>query len=83
MITAEADTSMNWLHHRMPVMLTPETLPEWLDLSTPETRLQGILASGLPMDLEAVPLQQRVNSGREKALSVLSPAGDSVTINRR
>lgn len=82
MITTAADSAIDWLHHRMPVMLPWNNVEEWLDKSTPQKRLQEIMHQGLPGDLQAVPISTKVNNAREKDPGILVEEGDPVRITR-
>jgi len=80
MVTTDAAASINWLHHRMPVMLPQEDIMRWLDPATPLAQLQELMGRGLVQALEAVPLSTAVNSGRDKRAELLAPAGEAVAI---
>lgn len=82
MITTDAVDAMNWLHHRMPVMLALHDLEEWLAPNTSRQRLRQLMHSGLPVAMEAVPLTTAINSGRDKGASVLEEVGDPIPISR-
>lgn len=80
MVTTAAAPAMDWLHHRMPVMLSLDEAREWMNPETSKARLQQIMAQGLSADLQAVPISPRVNSGRDKTAAVLEEEGDPVVI---
>lgn len=80
MITTSAVPEMTWLHHRMPVMLAAEDFEAWLDPKTDVRDLLPLFASRLPVSLEAVPIDRRVNNGREKSEEALTPTGLPVDI---
>lgn len=82
MITTQAAPGIDWLHHRMPVMLPLDDIEEWLDNSTSKKRLEEIMGQGLPTELEAVPVSAKVNNGRNKEVDVLEEEGDPVWITR-
>lgn len=82
MITTAAVPAMDWLHHRMPVMLSLADVNEWLDPDTGKKRLQELMAHGLPVELEAVPISSAVNNGRNKNADCLEEEGDPVRITR-
>lgn len=82
MITTDAVDAMNWLHHRMPVMLGQGDIDEWLHEGTSKQRLHQLMEQGLPVEMEAVPISVAVNSGRDKSDEVLKETGDPVKITR-
>ena len=55
-LTTEPHEGLRWLHHRMPVALTPEEAEEWLDPNTTPERAKELLRSPTPESLEIVPL---------------------------
>lgn len=54
-ITAEPHDGLRWLHHRMPVALSPEAQAVWMDPSTPPEQAKALLVSPVPEELRAVP----------------------------
>jgi len=74
LITTEADGFMASLHHRMPVVLQPETADEWLHGSTD---LLDNLADRTP-PLQAWPVDRRVNNARNEGEDLIEAAGDLV-----
>ena len=70
-ITTSANTFMERLHHRMPVILAQDAEEEWLDPATPISRLVSLLAPFDPARMAAHPVSQRVNSVRNDDASVL------------
>lgn len=62
LITTEANAKMATVHHRMPVILTPEKVGAWLD---PDSAAQDLQAMLKPLPDEAVtltPVSKRVNA---------------------
>lgn len=62
LITTEANAEMAEVHHRMPVILTPDQVGPWLD---PESRAADLAALLRPLPGEAVtltPVSKRVNA---------------------
>jgi putative SOS response-associated peptidase YedK len=62
---------MAQVHHRMPVILTPEQVDPWLDPAASRDALQDLLK---PLPDEAVtltPVSKRVNSVREDDADLL------------
>ena len=71
LITTEANAKMAEVHHRMPVILTPEQVGPWLDPASPRDALQDLLK---PLPDEAVtltPVSKRVNAVREDDAELL------------
>ncbi|MEQ8356507.1 MAG: SOS response-associated peptidase [Kiloniellaceae bacterium] len=71
LITAEANARMAAVHHRMPVILTPEQVGPWLDPASSRDDLQSLLK---PLPDEAValtPVSKRVNTVREDDAGLL------------
>jgi len=66
-ITTQANDFMQGLHHRMPVILDPATLPLWLDPANGDTTLLGsLLAPREEGVLAAEEVSQRVNNPRNE-----------------
>ena len=80
MITTAAVPDMQWLHQRMPVMLAPEDFEQWLNPATDIKSLLPLFASRLPVAMEAVPIDRRINNGKEKSSDLLAPSGFPVEI---
>ncbi len=72
LITMEANDFMTPLHHRMPVVLQPETADEWLAGST---ELLDSIAERMPA-LQAWPVDKRVNNARNEGADLIDVAGD-------
>jgi putative SOS response-associated peptidase YedK len=72
-LTRAANSAIAGLHDRMPVILDPSAEPAWLDLATPATELEEILA-GLPADQTALaPVSPAVNDARYDGPECLAP----------
>ncbi len=61
-ITTEANPLMTPVHHRMPVILTAQNVPHWLDLSS--STANHLLTSYQGEDLETYPVAKYVNNAR-------------------
>lgn len=74
-ITTSATTELEDLHHRMPVILTPDDYAAWLDPSTLLSTAQALLKPYelQPIDRRAV--SDTVNNARRDDESCLAPAG--------
>jgi putative SOS response-associated peptidase YedK len=71
-ITTAANTFMESLHHRMPVILQRDTAPVWLDGE--QDLLQDV--SAITPKLRAWPVARTVNNARNEGEDLLAPAGD-------
>ena len=72
-ITAPANESIASLHDRMPVILAPEAESEWLDASTPVTRLPDLLAGLTPEQTALREVGAAVNDARYDGPDCLEP----------
>ena len=71
LITTGANGRMATVHHRMPVILTPEQVGPWLDPASGRDDLVALLAP-LPDDaVTLTPVSKRVNSVREDDAGLL------------
>ncbi|MGD1877521.1 MAG: SOS response-associated peptidase [Kiloniellaceae bacterium] len=71
LITTQANASMAAVHHRMPVILTPDRIGPWLDPATSRDALEALLKP-LPDDaLALTPVSKRVNAVREDDADLL------------
>ncbi|MCJ7538480.1 MAG: SOS response-associated peptidase, partial [Desulfobacterales bacterium] len=69
-----ADESVQPVHHRMPVILTPETHAQWLDPQNQDSaRLNAILSKGRAGGLKSFPVSKRVNSIRNNDPACIEP----------
>lgn len=69
-ITTKANDFLSQLHHRMPVILNPAQVGEWLDTTSelPKSTVQ----------LQAWPVDRRVNNARNEGEDLIIPAGDAL-----
>jgi putative SOS response-associated peptidase YedK len=74
-ITTEANDFLSSFHHRMPVVLPPESYAAWLDPDAAGEDVADLLTPATNNLLEAVPLARAVNSIRADGPEVLQPAG--------
>lgn len=65
LITTGANARMAAVHHRMPVILTPEQVGPWLDPASRRDALQALLGPLPDAALRLTPVSKRVNSVRE------------------
>ncbi len=69
-ITMQANDFMNALHHRMPVVLQPDTATDWLSGS------MDLLDDIAVPELQAWPVDRRVNNARNEGEDLVEAAGD-------
>jgi putative SOS response-associated peptidase YedK len=75
-LTTAANSALDGLHDRMPVILARQDEGEWLDTSTPGARLAKVLA-GLPADHTALrPVSLAVNDARYDGPECLAPPSE-------
>ena len=70
-ITREADPDIEWLHHRMPVLLQPENADEWLNM--PVRSAQHFARTATKPDLNIYPVSKAVNNPRNNGPELLEP----------
>jgi putative SOS response-associated peptidase YedK len=71
LITTEANEKMAEVHHRMPVILTPEEVGPWLDPATARGDLQALLKPLPDAAVTLTPVSKRVNAVREDDAGLL------------
>jgi putative SOS response-associated peptidase YedK len=71
-MTTQANTRMAEVHHRMPVILTPEQIGPWLDPATPRDDLQALLKPLPEAAVTLTPVSKRVNAVREDDAGLLA-----------
>lgn len=77
-LTTAANAALEFVHHRMPVMLSIEEARQWLDVDIPTRELEHLFASRLPMSLDAIPVSTHVNNARHKDERCTQPIGTPV-----
>ncbi len=74
-ITTDANDLMNEIHHRMPVILHPENYGVWLAPGFAEKEaLMDLLRPYPPEEMEAYPVNRKVNKPSNNEPSVVEPA---------
>jgi putative SOS response-associated peptidase YedK len=73
-ITTEANDFMAQIHHRMPVVLRPDTASRWLDGEM--DLLQEV--TGNSPEFRAWPVSRNVNNARNEDQTLLEPVGDAI-----
>jgi putative SOS response-associated peptidase YedK len=86
-ITTEANEFLAPFHHRMPVVLSPESYARWLDPDADATQLIDLLAPAPNEVLQWAPLDRAVNAARAEGAELIAPVGavvawDSVAAER-
>lgn len=71
LLTTEANSKMAEVHHRMPVILTPEQIGPWLDPASPRDALEALLKPLPDAAVTLTPVSKRVNAVREDDAGLL------------
>lgn len=74
-ITTAANAFLRPLHHRMPVILPPDSYARWLNPDAEPATLVDLLVPAPDPLLRYVPIGRRVNVAREDNAGLLDPAG--------
>jgi len=77
-ITTDASPRAAGVHHRMPVVLTPERAVEWVDASTKEPALFELMRSYSADDLECYEVGTLVNSPSNDSRDCMAQASPKV-----
>lgn len=72
-LTTQANDYLKEIHPRMPVMLSPDAFPVWLDPNAKVEAVKGLLTPFPGSDLTAYPISIRVNAVRNDDPSILEP----------
>jgi putative SOS response-associated peptidase YedK len=72
-VTTAANATLSPIHHRMPVILAPESYDLWLDPEAEQDRVRGLLAADPGMDLVATAISTRVNKVAHDDPEVILP----------
>jgi putative SOS response-associated peptidase YedK len=75
--TAAAQAFSPW-HARMPVMLSAEDLPRWLDNDRAIESGDPLFAPRLKEPLQLFPVDRAVGNSRSKSAALMEPAGETV-----
>lgn len=71
LLTTQANGRMAAVHHRMPVILTPEQVGPWLDPASRRDELQALLKPLPDAAVTLTPVSKRVNAVREDDAGLL------------
>jgi putative SOS response-associated peptidase YedK len=74
-ITTAANDFLSRLHHRMPVVLQPDTATRWLD---GDMELLADVTANSP-DFQAWPVDRKVNNARNESEDLVNAAGDKLS----
>lgn len=73
LLTTAANAFMQPIHHRMPVILNPDSSQEWLDNSA---YLAEAIAA--PPELQAWPVSRTVNNARNQGADLITPVDEDL-----
>jgi putative SOS response-associated peptidase YedK len=76
-LTTAANQAIAELHDRMPIILSPEHEPAWLNTGTPSDELTEILKGLSPVDTSLRPVSRAVNDARYDGPECLAPPVES------
>lgn len=76
LLTTAASEQFSHIHKRMPVLLTPDEWPRWLDCARPLDADDPLMAPKLKTNLRVVPISRGVNNARNKDENLLEPRGN-------
>lgn len=72
-LTADANADLEGVHHRMPVILAPDQLAEWLDPSASPELLKALAISAPRGSLARTPVSRFVNDPRHQGERCVAP----------
>lgn len=75
LLTTTANEYLSAVHHRMPILLQPDRAERWL---AGDEMLDSAAADG--PDLQAWPVDRRVNNARNEGADLIEPDGDPITV---
>jgi putative SOS response-associated peptidase YedK len=79
-LTSAANSQLEFVHKRQPVMLSMGDAHRWLDPATPIEDLQALFDASLPVALDAIPVSSYVNNARHKYARCMEPIGAAITL---
>ena len=73
-ITRESNTTLSWLHHRMPAFLHPHQVSHWLDPDTHTTTALQLLDQGVPGEGELTwhKVSKEVGNSRNQSVHLMN-----------
>lgn len=79
-VTCEARSDFREWHHRMPVILEPESVQNWLAERTDSEQLHAMMVPNEGAELVVTPLSKAVSNARNKTADVMEPAGEGLLL---
>jgi putative SOS response-associated peptidase YedK len=77
-ITTESSPSVQEIHNRMPVILSPESQDKWMDTEVQNPKeVMNVLENGMMKDLKYYPVSTRVNSVKNNDPACMEPLNPS------
>ena len=80
-VTAAAPDAISDIHNRIPVHLSGEQIPLWVDNGTDKTDLAAMLAPEIRTSIRITPVSTYVNNARNKDERCIEPIGDGKVIH--
>ena len=80
LVTTAAAPALEPWHNRMPVLLTTEEMPRWLDNDASISPQDPMFSSMLKSPLRLAPLPREVSNARNKSAELLIPIGEAVKL---
>ena len=80
LVTTAAAPALEPWHNRMPVLLTGDEVPVWLDNTASLATQDPIFRSELKSALRLAPLSRGVSNARNKSADLLEPTGEIVAL---
>jgi putative SOS response-associated peptidase YedK len=72
-VTTEANDLIGKVHHRMPVILNPESYSKWLDPAASSAQLKSLLVPYAPQEMNVRSISKVVNSTKNDSPDCLNP----------
>jgi len=79
-VTTAVHEQLAFVHTRQPALLSREEARRWLDPGTSVEQRDHLLASHLPLDLEALPVSSYVNNTRNQGPRCIEPIGPGIVL---
>jgi putative SOS response-associated peptidase YedK len=73
LVTTDANEVVRPFHHRMPVILAPDSFDRWLDPNAERDELLGLLRPFPAGPMEGFPVSPRVNRGGVEGADLIAP----------
>lgn len=79
-VTTQAVQGLQWLHNRMPLLLSQDDMAPWLDSGTDKRVLDEIKSTSPNFAINAYPVSPELNNSRLKDIRLLEPIDDPIEI---